>query len=111
MFISFLVSIFIGTFTGFITSLNFSTLFILSQGGIAGTVVDLKLLFSVALKCVASGIIIFHNHPSGTTIPSTSDIKLTNKIKQAGEMLDIKLLDHIILTKKGYYSFADEGKI
>jgi len=79
----------------------------LSKGGVSSTVVDLKLLFSVALKTNASGIILSHNHPSGTLNPSNADENLTIKIKQASEFLDIKLLDHLIITKDGYYSFAD----
>ncbi|WP_378182075.1 RadC family protein [Aquimarina sp. SS2-1] len=82
-----------------------------SVGGIKGSVVDLRILFSVALKSLATSIIIAHNHPSGALKPSNSDIVITNKIKKAGELLDIELLDHIILTKNGFYSFAEEGKL
>ncbi|WP_185964610.1 RadC family protein [Flavobacterium sp. GT3R68] len=81
----------------------------LSKGGISGTVVDVRLIFSVALKCNASSIIISHNHPSGNLKPSDSDIKITNKIKKCSEFLDIALLDHLIITKYGFYSFSDEG--
>ncbi|WP_412985627.1 JAB domain-containing protein [Pontimicrobium sp. IMCC45349] len=83
----------------------------LSKGGVSGTVVDAKLLFSVALKCNASSIIIVHNHPSGNLNPSTTDKKITNKIKKAGQYLDIVLLDHLIISKDGYYSFSDNGLI
>lgn len=83
----------------------------LSKGGVSGTVVDAKLLFSVALKCNASSIIIVHNHPSGNLKPSTTDKKITNKIKKAGQYLDIVLLDHLIISKDGYYSFSDNGLI
>jgi DNA repair protein RadC len=81
----------------------------LSKGGVAGTVVDPKLVFSVALKCNASGIILAHNHPSGNLTPSDSDTALTKKLKCAGDFLDIKILDHLVLTQEAYYSFADEG--
>lgn len=80
-----------------------------SKGGIAGTVVDAKIVFSVALKCLACSIILAHNHPSGNRQPSQQDLDLTSKLKKAGEVLDIQVLDHVILTKEGYYSFADEG--
>jgi len=83
----------------------------LSKGGVSGTIVDSKLLFSVALKANASGIILVHNHPSSNTSPSEVDKAITNKIKQASKLLDIQLLDHLIITKKGYYSFADNFEI
>lgn len=80
-----------------------------STGGVAGTVADPKLIFAAALKACASGIILSHNHPSGNLKPSAADLQLTRKIKQGGELLDIAVLDHIILTSEGYYSLADEG--
>lgn len=80
-----------------------------STGGIAGTVADPKLIFAAALKACASGIILSHNHPSGNLKPSAADLQLTKKLKQGGELLDIAVLDHIILTGEGYYSLADEG--
>jgi DNA repair protein RadC len=83
----------------------------LSKGGITGTVVDIRLLFGVALKCNSTAIILSHNHPSGKLEPSDSDINLTKKIKRCSEFLDIALLDHLILTKNGFYSFANEGKL
>lgn len=83
----------------------------LSKGGTTGTVVDVRLLFAVALKCNSTGIIISHNHPSGKLQPSDVDITLTKKIKKCSEFLDIVLLDHLIITKNGYYSFANEGLI
>ncbi len=83
----------------------------LSTGGVTGTVADPKLIFVAALKANACSIIISHNHPSGNLKPSQADEQLTQKIKQAGQLLDIKLLDHIIVTSEGYYSFADEGLI
>ncbi|MFD2941804.1 JAB domain-containing protein [Flavobacterium notoginsengisoli] len=82
-----------------------------SSGGITGTVVDIRLLFAAALKAGAVGLIIAHNHPSGTLIPSNPDKQITRKIAQAGELLDIKLLDHIIITSESYYSFADQGAL
>lgn len=80
-----------------------------SSGGIAGTVVDIRLLFAAALKANAVGIIISHNHPSGNRMPSEADKILTRKIFHAGKLLDIKLLDHLIVTQEKYYSFVDEG--
>ncbi|MBB6613136.1 JAB domain-containing protein [Pontibacter sp. Tf4] len=84
-------------------------LYELSTGGVAGTVADPKLVFVAALKACASAIVLCHNHPSGNTKPSAADLALTKKMKQAGEVLDIAVLDHIILTSESYYSFADEG--
>lgn len=88
--------------------IGFKCLFI---GGMSSTIVDVKLIYSMALKCCASGIIVAHNHPSGGLIPSRQDINITNKLKEAGRLLDISLLDHLIITKDGYYSFADEGSL
>ena len=82
----------------------------MSMGSISGTVVDIRLLFAVALKCNASGILISHNHPSGNLNPSEADKELTKKIKQASEIFDIKLIDHIIVTHLGYYSFVDKDR-
>lgn len=81
----------------------------LSQGGITGTVADVRLIMAAALKANAVAIIVSHNHPSGNLKPSRPDEELTQKIKQAGLYLDIQVLDHIIVTSEGYYSFADEG--
>lgn len=81
----------------------------ISKGGIAGTVADPKIIFQNALKSNASSLILCHNHPSGNLKPSQADLDLTRKIKQAGQFLDITVLDHIILTEEGFYSFADEG--
>jgi DNA repair protein RadC len=81
----------------------------MSKGGITGTVVDVRLLFAVALKCNATSILIAHNHPSGKLLPSDSDKILTQRIKKCSDFLDISLLDHFILTKDGYYSFSNEG--
>tara|TARA_R100001369_G_scaffold92445_1_gene137586 strand:+ start:1141 stop:1839 length:699 start_codon:yes stop_codon:yes gene_type:complete len=81
----------------------------LSKGGITGTLVDVRLAFKNALQLGAVAIILAHNHPSGTLKPSQPDIKLTQKLKTAGESLDIKVLDHLIITEKAYFSFADES--
>lgn len=83
----------------------------LSKGGITGTLVDTRLLFAVALKCVATSFIIAHNHPSGNLNPSSEDRILTNKIRNGADLLDLKLLDHLIVTKNGYYSFGDQGDL
>ncbi len=82
----------------------------LSKGGTTGTYVDVKLLFAIALKACANGVILAHNHPSGNLEPSVSDIKLTKKIKESCKLLDINLLDHLIITKDGFYSLADHCK-
>lgn len=81
----------------------------LSKGGITGTLVDVRLVFKEALQVGAVSIILAHNHPSGTLKPSQSDIQLTKKLKAAGDSLDIKVLDHLIVTEKAYFSFADEN--
>lgn len=81
----------------------------LSKGGITGTLVDVRLVFKEALQVGAVSIILAHNHPSGTLKPSQSDIQLTKKLKLAGDSLDIKVLDHLIVTEKAYFSFADEN--
>ena len=81
----------------------------LSTGGVTGTVADPKLVFTAALKANACNIILSHNHPSGNLKPSRADEELTKKIATAGMYLDIKVIDHIIVTSEGYYSFADEG--
>ena len=83
----------------------------ISQGGVAGTVADPKLIFKEALENLASSIILVHNHPSGNRQPSAADIALTKKLKSAGQFLDLPILDHLIYTDKGYYSFADEGML
>lgn len=83
----------------------------MSTGGITGTVVDPRLLFTAALKLNASSVILAHNHPSGNLTPSQQDKVITDKIVTAGKFLDIKLVDHLIITTEGFYSFADEGLI
>ncbi len=81
----------------------------ISVGGTAGTIADPKVIFVSALKCNAASMILVHNHPSGNLKPSHADIELTKKLKNAGQFLDLPILDHIILTKDGFLSFADEG--
>ena len=81
----------------------------LSKGGITGTLVDVRLVLKNALEVGATNIILVHNHPSGTLNPSNADKQITKKLKMAGESLDIKVLDHLIITEKTYFSFADEG--
>lgn len=81
----------------------------LSKGGITATLVDIRLLIKHALERNSTGIILVHNHPSGQLDPSQSDKRLTQKLKTALESLDIKLIDHIIVTEKSYFSFADES--
>ena len=81
----------------------------LSKGGITGTLVDVRIVLKIALEVGATGIILVHNHPSGTLNPSEADKQLTKKLKTAGESLDIKVLDHLIITEKAYFSFADEN--
>lgn len=81
----------------------------MSKGGHSGTVVDLKLLFAVALKANASSIIVSHNHPSGNLTPSDADKEITRKIKESCKLLDIHFFDHIIITRLGYFSFADNN--
>lgn len=81
----------------------------ISQGNIAATAVDSKVLFASALKANACGIILCHNHPSGEIDPSSEDISLTNKLKDGGALIDLIIMDHLIISKDTFYSFADEG--
>tara|TARA_B110000240_G_scaffold192202_1_gene235994 strand:- start:934 stop:1620 length:687 start_codon:yes stop_codon:yes gene_type:complete len=81
----------------------------LSKGGLTATVVDVRLLYMKALATACVGVIVCHNHPSGKLTPSKADKEVTLKIKEAGSTLDIKLLDHLIITEKSYFSFADDG--
>jgi DNA repair protein RadC len=83
----------------------------LSKGGIAGTVVDPRIVFKIAIDHLASGMILFHNHPSGNLKPSAEDIKLTRRLQEAGRLLDVKVLDHLIIAGDGWFSFADEGMV
>lgn len=80
-----------------------------ATGGISGVMVDFRMIFQIALKTNSSAIILSHNHPSGNLKPSQADIDLTNSVKKAGTILNIRVLDHMILTKESYYSFADNG--
>lgn len=81
----------------------------LSKGGITGTLVDVRLVLKNALEVGATGLILVHNHPSGTLKPSEADKQITQKLKLAAQSLDINVLDHLIITEKAYFSFADEG--
>ena len=83
----------------------------MSKGGISGTVVDIRIILGVALKCNASAIILVHNHPSGKLVPSEHDKAITKRLKEACNLLEVYLLDHLIISKFGYYSFADEGTL
>jgi DNA repair protein RadC len=82
---------------------------LISKGGLSGTIADPKIIFNVALQRNAAYIFLLHNHPSGNLKPSQLDIDLTKKIANAGKLLDLPVLDHLIITNDGYYSFADEG--
>ncbi|MFD1818292.1 DNA replication and repair protein RadC [Pseudarcicella hirudinis] len=81
----------------------------ISSGGVSGTIADPKIIFKIAMENLASSIILSHNHPSGNIVPSEADKALTRKLKDAGDLLDIPVLDHIIFTDEKYFSFADEG--
>ena len=83
----------------------------ISQGGISGTITDVRIIMKKGLELLASSIIICHNHPSGNKEPSEADIRITGKIKDAAAFFDISLLDHIIVTDNGYFSFADNGTL
>jgi DNA repair protein RadC len=82
-----------------------------SQGGVSGTVADPKIIFKFAIECLASAIILVHNHPSGNLKPSEADKELTRRLYNAGKLLEIPVLDHLIFTDGGYLSFADEGML
>ena len=81
----------------------------ISQGGVAGTIVDVKIVAKYAVDCLASSVILAHNHPSGNPKPSRADISITKKIKEGLKLLDIQVLDHLILFEDGYTSLADEN--
>lgn len=85
--------------------------FMASKGGITGTVIDVRSIMKVALDKLATSMILCHNHPSGNLSPSDADQQITQKLKEAGKMVDIQVLDHLIITQKKYLSFADEGMI
>lgn len=80
-----------------------------SSGSATGTVADPKLIFAAAIKANACGIILAHNHPSGNLQPSQADIDLTRRMREGGKLLEVQILDHLIVTCEGYYSFADKG--
>ncbi|MDU1889992.1 MAG: DNA repair protein RadC [Dysgonomonas sp.] len=82
-----------------------------SKGGISGTVVDIRMIMKEAIESLAVAMILCHNHPSGNTNPSGDDDRITNKLKEAGYIMDIRLLDHIIVCDHSYYSYMDAGKI
>ncbi len=84
---------------------------LISKGGVDSTSVDIRILFNKAISKLACSIILVHNHPSGNLTPSDSDIHITNKIKQSGELMEIKLLDHLIVGDNDYFSFSDKGMI
>jgi DNA repair protein RadC len=83
----------------------------ISQGGITGTVVDVRLVAKYAVESLASGVILAHNHPSGNLNPSEADKRITQQVKKGLEVLDISLMDHLILTTEGFYSFANSGTL
>lgn len=91
--------------------LNILGHYTISQGGLVSTIVDTRLIFGVALKGLATQIAIVHNHPTGNLRPSEEDIRITKKVAEIGKLLDIRLLDHIIITSEHFYSFADNGQI
>ncbi|MBU2045668.1 MAG: JAB domain-containing protein, partial [Bacteroidetes bacterium] len=82
---------------------------LISKGGQAGTIADPKIIFKAALEGNAANIILAHNHPSGNLKPSQADMQLTKKLQEAGKLLDLQVLDHVIFTERSYFSFADEG--
>jgi DNA repair protein RadC len=83
----------------------------ISQGGVSGTVIDVKIILKQAIEKLASSVILCHNHPSGNKNPSNADDSITQKLKSAAELLDIQVLDHIIIANVDYFSYADEGKL
>lgn len=83
----------------------------ISSGGISATYTDPKLIFQTALLCHATQIIMVHNHPSGNIQPSLSDIQMTKRLKEVGDLLELPIIDHVIVTEESYYSFADEGRL
>lgn len=82
---------------------------VISVGGVSNTIIDPKIIFREALGCLASALVVAHNHPSGILLPSDADRAVTQKLKQGGKLLDIELMDHIIISHRGYYSFAENG--
>ena len=82
-----------------------------SSGGLTSTIVDVRIIFLIALKGLANSIIIFHNHPSGNLSPSDADDDVTRKVKESGKILDIQLVDHLIISPHGYFGYADSGRL
>ena len=82
-----------------------------SSGGITSTVVDIRIVLGIALKSLSCGVILAHTHPSGNLQPSKADIDLTHNLREAARLMDIRLLDHLIISNEGYYSFSDEGNL
>lgn len=106
------MSVFESSYAVFVDSSGNTKGFIkVSQGGVDSVIVDPKIVFSAALKCLASGIIFTHNHPSGSPKPSSIDDELTKRLAEAGKILTIKLIDHIVVGKDCYYSYNDHGRI
>ena len=94
----------------FFNRMNITIGFIkLSSGGMVGTVIDKRVVMNLALSCGATSIMLAHNHPSGNLKPSNTDIQVSKQLKEAGKLLEINVIDHLILTTEGYYSMADEG--
>jgi DNA repair protein RadC len=85
--------------------------YMLSKGGFTGTLVDVRVIFQVALKTCSTSIVAIHNHPSGNLLPSDADRQITKKIADAGKLLDITLLDHVIISSESFRSMADEGEL
>jgi DNA repair protein RadC len=83
----------------------------ISQGGISGAVVDVRIIMKYCIDSLCSGVILSHNHPSGNVHPSEQDIAITKRLKEAGKILDVNITDHVILTKDSYYSFVENGII
>ena len=83
----------------------------LSSGGITGTIVDIRLIMAIALKSLSLGLILAHSHPSGNLKPSPADFFATDRLRTAAQLMDIRLIDHLIITTNGYYSFSDQGEI
>ena len=82
-----------------------------SQGGLTGSLIDVRLILSIALSCLATGIVIAHNHPSGGLQPSDADKDITKRLRDSANIMDISVIDHIILTETGHYSFSDENTL
>lgn len=92
-------------------SLSFIASKLISRGGITGTVVDVRLVLKESLLAGATQIVLCHNHPSGSLFPSRDDDNLTQKLKLAASNMDIHLIDHIIVTERGYYSYSEQGRL